>query len=210
MTQFRLQVYTAVLWIMLGVMLAVATPGYVGAEPVVYTADKWHTRILFTVDHMGLSSYAGRFTDFDIDLVLDEEDLANSSVEFTVPVVSIDTFNPELNGKMPGEMFFDADQYPELHFRSTRVERTGADTGRITGDLSIKGKTLPAVFDFTINGRVMHQYYKLNNIGFTATGTVDSRAYGVNKLPLWMVGSIVNVTIEVEAFEGEKVPYYTE
>ena len=87
---------------------------------------------------------------------------------------------------------------------------TGADTGRITGDLSIKGKTLPAVFDFTINGKVMHQYYKLNNIGFTATGTVDSRAYGVNNLPLWMVGSIVNVTIEVEAFEGEKVPYYTE
>ena len=93
MTKFRKQVYTAILW----VMLAVASPGYVGAEPVVYTADKWHTRILFTIDHMGLSSYAGRFTDFDIDLVLDEEELANSRVEVTVRVASIDTFSPELN-----------------------------------------------------------------------------------------------------------------
>jgi polyisoprenoid-binding protein YceI len=182
--------------------------GQVASEPIVYTPDKWHTRILFSVDHMGLSNYAGRFSGHDFKLVLDEDDIANSTVEVTVPVSSIDTFSPELNNKISGKMFFDADTHPNMHFKSTKVEKTGANTGRMTGDLTIKGKTLPAVFDFTINGKVMHERFHLNNIGFTAMGTVDSRAYGVNNLPVWMVGSIVNVRIELEAFEGEKVPYY--
>ena len=178
------------------------------SEPVTYTPDKWHTRILFTVDHMGLSHYEGRFTDSKIALVLDEEDFANSSVEVTVPVSSIDTFSPELNSKMPDPLFFDSEQYPNMHFKSSSVIKTGANTGRITGDLTIKGKTLPTILDFTINGKVMHERFKLNNIGFTATGSIDSREYGVNKLPVWMVGSIVDIRIELEAFEGKKVPYY--
>ena len=68
------------------------------AEPVLYTADKWHTRIYFTVDHMGLSNYGGRFTEYDIQFMFDEENFENSSVDVAVPVASIDTFSPELNG----------------------------------------------------------------------------------------------------------------
>jgi polyisoprenoid-binding protein YceI len=180
------------------------------AEPVVYTPDKWHTRILFTVDHMGLSNYAGRFTEFDIQFLFDEEELENSSIEVTVPVSSIDTFSPELNGKMSSEMFFDSEEFPVMHFRSTLIEETGDGVGRMDGILTIKGKALPATFDFTINGKVMHEYYKLNNIGLSASAIVDSRAYGVNNLPQWMVGSDINVRIEMEAFEGDRVPYYSD
>ena len=76
------------------------------AEPVLYTADKWPTRIYFTVNHMGLSNYGGRFVEYDIRLMFDEENMENSSVEVTVPVSSIDTFSPELNAKMSNPEFF--------------------------------------------------------------------------------------------------------
>ena len=180
------------------------------AEPKRYTPDKWHTRILFSIDHMGLSKYSGRFIEHEIDFVFDEENMENSSVEVNVPISSIDTFSPELNSKMGSESFFHGEQHPAMHFKSTKVERTGARTANMHGDLTIKGTTLPITFYVTYNNNVMHPRFKLANVGFTATAKVDSRAYGVNSLPVWMVGSMVDVRIEMEAFEGDKVPYYSD
>ena len=79
----------------------------------------------------------------------------------------------------------------------------------MTGNLTIKGVTLPITFDVTFNGQVMHPYFKLNNAGFTAVATLDNRACGVNPLPDWMLASTVTVRIEMEAFEGDEVPYYS-
>ena len=78
------------------------------------------------------------------------------------------------------------------------------------GDLTIKGVTLPITFDVTFNGLVMHPYFNLNNVGFTAVATLDNRAYGVNPLSNWLLASTVDVRIEMEAFEGDRVPYYSD
>jgi len=180
------------------------------AEPVLYTADRWHTRIYFTLSHMGLSNYGGRFVEHDISFMFDEENMENSSIEVTVPVSSIDTFSPELNGKMPNPEFFDSENHPQIHFKSTEIEQLKVTTARMTGELTIKGVTLPITFDVTYNKKVMHPYYELNNIGFTAVATLDNRAYGVNPLPDWMLASEVEVRVEMEAFEGDKVPYYSD
>ena len=180
------------------------------AEPVLYTADKWHTRIYFTVDHMGLSHYQGRFKEFDIGFMFDETDFSNSSVEVIVPVSSIDTFSPELNSKMPDEGFFATDNFPHIKFKSTDIEQVDEASARMTGDLTIKDVTLPVTFDVVYNKKVLHPFYDINNIGFTATADIDSRAFKVNPLPEWMLSSSVEVRIEMEAFEGERVPYYSE
>ena len=192
-------------------VLAIVLPAPVVtyAEPVLYTPDKWHTRIYFTVSHMGLSNYSGRFTEYDIQFMFDEEDMENSSVEVTVPVSGIDTFSPELNGKMPNPEFFDTQNHPHITFKSTEIEQIDATTARMIGDLAIKGVTLPITFDVTFNKKVMHPFFKLNNVGFTAVATLDNRDYGVNPLPDWMLASTVDVRIEMEAFEGDKVPYYS-
>ena len=179
------------------------------ADAVRYTADRWHTRVYFTVSHMGLSDYGGRFIEHDIDFMFDEDDFGNSSVEVLVPVSSIDTFSPELNSKMGDEGFFDSANHPTMHFASRDIEQTDDTHASMTGDLSIKGVTLPVTFAVTFNNKVMHPFYELNNVGFTATAEIDSRAYGVNPLPDWMLASAVQLRIEMEAFEGENVPYYS-
>jgi len=180
------------------------------AEPVLYTPDRWHTRIYFTVSHMGLSNYGGRFVEHDIHFMFDEENMENSSIEVTVPVSGIDTFSPELNSKMPNPEFFDTENHPQIHFISTDIEQVDATRARMTGNLTIKGVTLPITFDVSYNKKVMHPFFKLNNIGFTAVATLDNRAYGLNPLPDWMLASTVDVRIEMEAFEGDKVPYYSD
>ncbi len=185
-------------------------PNSVLAEAVRYTADRWHTRIYFTISHMGLSNYQGRFIDYDIDLLFDEEAFENSRIEVTVPIAGIDTFSPELTQKMPQDGFFDTDMHPSAHFVSTEIETLDADRARLVGDLTIKGVTRSVAFDVSYNGKVMHPYYDLNNVGFTATGEIDSREFGVNTLPEWMLGSTVGLRIEMEAFEGTKVPYYSD
>ncbi len=187
-------------------MLAAQAAG----DAVRYTPDRWHTRIYFTISHMGLSNYRGRFVDYDFDFLFDQEDIANSSIEVTVPISGIDTFSPELNAKMPREEFFDTDNFPAAHFVSTAIEPVGDDRATLVGDLTIKGVTQPVRFDVSLNGKVMHPYYDLNNVGFTAIGEIDSREFGVNTLPDWMLGSAVTLTIELEAFEGDKVPYYSD
>ena len=67
----------AILMVSQALLLSVS----VMAEPARYTADKWHTRIYFTIDHMGLSNFSGRFLEHDIDFMFDEEDFSKSSVE---------------------------------------------------------------------------------------------------------------------------------
>ncbi len=177
-------------------------------EAKTYTADKWHTRVLWNIDHMGMTNYAGRFRDFDIQFVFDEDDMSNSTVEVSIPVASIDTFSSELNSKMPGEGFFDAEKFPLILFNSTKIERSGAKTATMLGDMTIKGITLPVTFYVTYNNGVEHPRFKLHNVGFTANAQIDSRVFGVNRLPPWMVGTIVSVRVELEAFEGDTVPYY--
>lgn len=179
------------------------------AEPVQYTPDKWHTRVYFSVSHMGLSNYSGRFTEQHIIFMFDEDNIENSRVEVTIPVSSIDTFSPELNSKMGGDGFFDAENHPTMHFISREIVKTADSRAKMTGDLTIRGVTLPITFDVTYNNKVMHPYFKLNNVGFSATAKLDSRAYGVNSLPDWMLASTVDIRVELEAFEGERVPYYS-
>ncbi len=180
------------------------------AESVRYTPDRWHTRIYFTISHMGLSDYQGRFIDYDFDFMFDEDDFSNSRIEVTVPIAGIDTFSPELNEKMPSEKFFDAANFPSAHFVSTAIETIDNQHAVMIGDLTIRGVTREVTFDVSYNNKVMHPYFKLNNVGFTATAQIDSREFGVNTLPEWMLGAKVKLRIEMEAFEGEKIPYYSE
>ncbi|MDH3988659.1 MAG: YceI family protein, partial [Gammaproteobacteria bacterium] len=154
-------------------------------------------------------NFSGRFLEHDINFIFDEEDMENSRVEVAVPVSSIDTFSPELNSKMGDEGFFDSENHPALHFITTNIEQIDATHARMTGDMTIKGVTLPVAFDVLFNGKILHPRFNLNNAGFTATATIDNRAFKVNPLPEWMLPSDTSIRIEMEAFEGDSVPYYS-
>lgn len=170
------------------------------AQAAEYKFDTAHTQIFFKVSHMGFSTSTGQFIDFDGSFDFDEKDFTKSSVDVTIQVDSLDLSNHEKwNEHVTGKDFFDAASYPTITFKSKSVEKTGDKTFAVTGDLTIKGKTKPAVLDVTFN-KVGEAFGK-QKAGFSATTTITRTDFGVDAYAP-AVGVEIPITIEVE---GEKI-----
>ena len=116
-----------------------------------YSFDTGHSQLLFTYNHLGLSTQHARFADFEGTVVFDQENPANSSVEVTIDPASVRTVASLLDDDLKSANFFDVANHPTVTFKSTEVRLTGAATGLIIGDLTIKGITRPVTLDATFN-----------------------------------------------------------
>jgi polyisoprenoid-binding protein YceI len=168
------------------------------AAPEKYEFDKAHTQILFFVSHLGYSMSQGEFLDYDGHFVFDEEKPEESSVEVTIQTASIDMDDKKWDEHLKNEDFFNVSEYPEMTFKSTEITQIGADTGKITGDLTLLGVTKPVTLDVTFNKAgpfpMNPDVYKA---GFSATGTVKRSEFGMD-YGLPGVGDDVEIRIEVE------------
>jgi polyisoprenoid-binding protein YceI len=175
----------------------------------IYTMDMEHTSVVFRVPHMGLSHYTARFTKADGQLTFDPANPAAQGVTATIDAGSLATAYPD-----PAKLDFDAQiekefldtaKYPQITFRSTKVEPTGAETARVTGDLTLHGVTRPVVLEVTYNGgyKAGGMDPKGHRIGFSAHGTFKRSDFGIAYgVPApgttFGVGDDVEVIIETE------------
>lgn len=167
-----------------------------------YVMDNTHASLTFRINHLGLSNYTARFTDFDINLNLDVDNPENSTVTATVNPTSVRTDYPgekDFDGEIANDAnFFNAGQFPEVTFASTSVEKTGDNTATITGDLTMLGTTLPITLDATLVGALeQHPFVGSPAVGFSATGTLDRSDFGMTHL-IPNVGDAVTFIIEAE------------
>ena len=109
------------------------------AKPVVYTIDPGHTATVFSWSHFGFSTPSANFSDIQGTITVDNEKPANSSVNVTIPVSSINTNVKALDEHIQKAEFFDVEKYPNITFKSTKVQALGKNKYKITGDLTIKG-----------------------------------------------------------------------
>lgn len=170
-----------------------------------YALDPTHASVTWKVSHMGLSNYTARFTKFDATLLLDAAQPENSTLTVTIDPKSVRTDFPfpekeDFDAKIAGEDFFDAGQYPEIRFVSTRMERLGPNTGKVYGDLTFHGVTRPIVMDVKLNGAKKHPMRGVGAVGVSATTTFNRSDFGVKNL-VPMVGDEVTVLIEAEFLE---------
>jgi polyisoprenoid-binding protein YceI len=184
---------------------AVAAPAFaqtptLTAPSGTYGLDRGHASILWKINHLGLSNYTARFTDFDATLMLNAEDITKSRVTATVTANSVETdYNgaEDFNGKLE-EQAFKAAEFPTISFASTAVEQTGPNTGKVTGDLTMLGVTKPITLDVTFNGNLVpHPFAQVPAVGFTATGVITRSQWGVNN---WLpnIGDAVELEIQAE------------
>jgi polyisoprenoid-binding protein YceI len=111
-----------------------------------FKIDPVHSSIVFSVKHLGVTDFYGRFNDVSGKVVFDKADPSKSSVEVTIPVESIDTHNEKRDQHLKSPDFFNAKQFPTIVFKSKSVEGTG-DTYKATGDLSLHGVTKPMTLE---------------------------------------------------------------
>ncbi|MEZ5669719.1 MAG: YceI family protein [Alphaproteobacteria bacterium] len=174
-----------------------ASPDAAAAPAGAYTLSARHADVQFAVWHFAYSRYIARFDRFDAQLDFDPSDPTRSRLTATIDAASVDTGDPEIDAMLTGRQFFDAGSYTQIRFESRQIALTGAQTGTVEGDLTIRDVTRPVTLDVTFNGGAPNPLEPTYVLGFSATATFSRSAFGLaNWLPA--VGDEVAVTIEAE------------
>lgn len=174
-----------------------------------YTLDKSHASLIFRVDHLGFSNYTGKFKTFDAQLQFDPKNLAVSSVTATIDPRSLDIDNPPAGfvDELLSKNWLDADQFPEMTFKSHAVVVVSPTKARISGDFTLHGVTKPVELEVKFNGGYAgHPMDPHARIGFSAHGVLKRGdfgiAYGIPEAGTKMgVSDEVSIIIEAE-FSG--------
>ena len=179
--------------------LAVASIATISvAKPVDYTIDPTHTATVFTWNHFGFSTPSANFSDIQGTISVDNAKPINSAVNVTIPLSSLNTNVKALDDHLKNADFFDAEKYPNITFKSTKVQALGQNKYKITGDLTVKNVTKPVVLDAVLNKQGVHPMTKAESIGFNATTSFDRSAFGVGAY-VPNVGDKITVNITTEA-----------
>jgi len=177
--------------------VAVLQAGLAAAPAQEWKADAVHTNVTFTVTHMLVAEVSGRFKEFTIALKQGKEDFSGSTVEATVKTASLSTDNETRDNHLRSDDFFNVEKYPAMTFTSTSFEKTGDDTYKITGDLTIRDVTKPVTFDAKLLGTVTDA--RGTRVGFRATTEINRFDYGVKwDRTLDTGGFIVSKNVEIK------------
>ncbi|SRR6056297_582346 len=178
------------------------TAGTALAAPEKYTLDASHSQVLFTYNHLGYSTTYNIFSGFDGEIMFDQEDPANSSVNVSIPVMSLFTGWEERFKHLMSDDFFGASEGDLITFTSTGIEVTGDETAKITGDLTINGETKSVTLDASLNKSAEHPMNGKMTAGFDATTTINRSDYGLGKFAP-PVSDELEVMISIEAQKAE-------
>jgi len=175
-----------------------------------YNFDKPHSFIGFKVNHNGLIEVPGFFRDFTGAITFDNTDVTKSSVQFTAKATSVDTGVQGRDNHLRTKDFFEVETYPEITFKSTKVEKKGKGW-LITGDLTMKGVTKPVTFPFTVSGFLPATERNGGRMGVTAETNINRRDFNVNydaKMPTGslVVADDVKVILQIEAVKPKDAP----
>ncbi|MEU3188092.1 YceI family protein [Streptomyces sp. NPDC006923] len=143
-----------------------------------YTIDPAHSTISFTVRHAMVTNVRGTFVEHEGSLTLDGTNPAASSAAIDVSISSVDTGMADRDGHLRSADFFDAETFPKMSFRSTSAEHVGADTYRVTGDLTIKDVTRPLTIDLEFNGSATDVYGN-ERVGFEGSADILRSDWGL-------------------------------
>ncbi len=159
-------------------LAAVSLPAMAAVEK--YDIDTGHTQITFGWNHLGFSNNSGNLEKITGTFQLDTADLTKSSVEVTMPLDGLHTGVSKLDDHLKTGEFFDAAKYPNITFKSTKVEKSGAEALKLTGDLSMHGVTKPVTLNVKINKIGDNAMMKTKSAGFDADVTLKRSDFGIS------------------------------
>jgi polyisoprenoid-binding protein YceI len=185
---------------------AALTAFALAATPVLaadtFTIDTNHVWVTFAVNHAGWSQAQGIFHAVSGSIVFDKDDVTKSSVTATIDATTLDTNYDQRNKDLSSPDFLNTAEFPTITFTSTGVEKTGDKTGKVTGDLSMIGVTVPVTLDVTFNNEGPDLFDpSVTKVGFSASGVVKPADFAMGKVADYGLGPDVVVTINAEAFK---------
>ena len=181
-------------------MTTLASPSAVATT---WNIDSVHSSAQFKVKHMMISNVKGEFTKITGSLKYDAENIANSYVEASIDATTISTRDPQHDAHLKSADFFDAEKYPALTFKSTRVSKKSDGELSVAGDLTIHGVTKNVVFEVEGPSAPTKDPWGNTRVGLSATTRINRKDFGLT----WnaaletggiLVGEEVSITLDVQ------------
>jgi polyisoprenoid-binding protein YceI len=169
----------------------------------VYELDPVHSHISFSVRHMMVSQQRGVFRGVSGTLTLDRAALANSHVEVSIDVATINTNATDRDEHLRGPDFFDVANHPQMTFVSREVRARDDGQLRMTGDLTIRGTTRSVVLDVDPVAEESKDMYGLTRVGSSATTKISRKDFGLVWNAILETGGValgdeVKITLDVQ------------
>ena len=152
--------------------------------------DPTHSEIQFKVKHLVISTVTGSFNTFDGSVEIEGDDFAGADARFEADINSITTNNEQRDGHLKSDDFFKAGKFPKLTFESTSFEKTGDETYKLTGNITIRDITKVVTLDVVYGGTVVDPYGQ-TKAGFEVTGTINRKEYGLSWSAVTEAGNLV-------------------
>ena len=181
-----------------------AGPGSLSAQTT-WKIDAAHSEADFAIKHMAISTVHGTFRGVAGTLILNESNLAKSSVDATIDVATVDTGVAPRDGDLKSPHFFDVEKFPTMTFKSTGITRAG-DHYNVAGLLTLHGVTKPVVLALDTPGSAQSMDGKSVHRGFTATTTINRQDFGLTWNGLLksgdsVLGNDVKIELNIEAVQ---------
>lgn len=191
---------TTVKALLISSALAVTTMAS-AALPTQWQLDDSHTRVGFSVEHLGFSTVMGHFSDVDGTVQFDLKNPNQTQFNFVVDTDSIDTGWEARDEHLKTDEFFNVEKYPTMSFKSTQVNFVNPQQAKVTGDFTLLGQTKPLTLNLTLKKIDNSPLTKEPVVGFRATGNIDRTAYGMDA---YSQGITTNVPIQIDGELVEK------
>ena len=166
--------------------------------------DKDHSEIRFQVKHI-LTTVSGSFGEFEGDVEFDPEMPEKGKFNFSVVVKSIDTENGKRDNHLKSKDFFNVNKFPTMTFKSTSISKKMNNIFQVVGVMTIKDVSKKMTIEFEFLNPVIHPFNKKKLAGFISKFDIRRLDFGVGNgkfLKMGIVGEIINVVLEGEAFAG--------
>ncbi len=175
-----------------------------------FVLDPNHATLLWKINHLGFSTFVGRFNDFDATLDFDPENIENSALEVIVNTAGLDInvpASPEFQDELLGPNWFDVETFPQAVYRTTEfVEAIDEDTFIFDGELTLLGTTAPVALEVNFHGGGRNFLTRSYTIGFSADANFQRSTFGLDRFVSFGVGDDIELEIHVEFMDTGQQP----
>jgi polyisoprenoid-binding protein YceI len=165
---------------------------------ITWALDPTHSEVGFKVKHLMITNVSGSFSKFNAEVSSEDETFSKADIVFSADIDSISTNNEQRDGHLKSPDFFDAANHPQLIIKADGLTGEG-ENRKMNGTLTMRGVTHPVAFNVDFGG-VAKDPWGNTKAGFTLTGTINRKDFGLNwNAPTEAGGLLVSEDVRLHA-----------
>ncbi|WP_432714373.1 YceI family protein [Pedobacter sp.] len=145
----------------------------------VWTSDPNHSKLAFSITHLGISDVDGSFDKFVATATSSKADFSDAVFDLSVEVASINTHVEMRDKHLRSADFFDVETYPTMTYKSSTIKKVADNKYQLTGNLTLHGVTKQVTMDLWYRGTIENDKTKAKTSGFQLTGTIKRSDFGI-------------------------------